>query len=117
MGFLNSVGNAQHVHRVLVHRSQSHNHIRNTQRNEIRKDNVLPDGRTCWRVYLDNYDLLEKFPHEVLEESAGQVAPEVEALREEYKAWGLPRHPGKAVSREMLKCKGGRGRGPGPGVP
>lgn len=102
MGFLNSVGIAQRVHRVLVHRSLAHSRTQSAQHNEIRKDKVLPDARTCWRVYLDNYDLLEKFPHELLEVSAGEVAPEVEALREEYKSWGLPRHLGKAVSRQAV---------------
>ena len=102
MGFLNSVGIAQHVHRTLVLRSQHHNSTRNTEKCEIRKDRVLPDGQTVWRVYLDNYDLLEKYPSETLLEEAGEVAPEVMALREEYLAWGLPRHPGKAVSRQTV---------------
>ena len=102
MGFLNSVGIAQHVHRVLVDRSQQHNQVRNTSREEIRKDKVLPDGKAVWRVYLDNYDLLEKYPHEVLGTVSGEVAPEVAALRQEYLAWGLPRHPGKAVSRSVV---------------
>lgn len=34
--------------------------------NEIRKDKVLPGGQAVWRVYLDNYDLLEKYPRETL---------------------------------------------------
>ena len=102
MGFLNSVGIAQRVHRVLAQRSQKHKLVRNTPLSEIRKDKILPDGRTCWRVYLDNYDLLEKFPQKLVDETAGEVAPEVQALREEYKAWGLPRHPGEAVSRQAV---------------
>ena len=102
MGFLNSVGIAQHVHRVLAMRSQAHNKVRNTVSHEIRKDRILPDGSTVWRVYLDNYDLLEKYPHEVLGGLCGEDAPEVLALRQEYQAWGLPRHPGKAVSRKTV---------------
>ena len=86
MGFLNSVEIAQHVHRALVLRSQQHNHSR-----EIPKDKVLPAGPTVWRVYLGNYDLLEKYPRETLLEEAGDSAPEVEALRKEYLEWGLPR--------------------------
>ena len=102
MGFLNSVGIAQHVHRVLARRSQVHNQVRDTVSQEIRKDRVLPEGATVWRVYLDNYDLLEKYPHEVLGGMVEEVAPEVLALRQEYQAWGLPRHPGKAVSRKTV---------------
>lgn len=26
-----------------------------------RKDRILPEGKAVWRVYLDNYDLLEKY--------------------------------------------------------
>lgn len=98
MGFLNSVGIAQHVHRVLVSRAQIslgpslHN-------KEIRKDKVLPESDTQWKVYLDNYDLLEKFPRESIAHLEGSVAEEVQALRESYGKVGLPRHEGKAVSR------------------
>ena len=53
MGFLNSVGIAQHVHRTLVMRSQHQRPTQNTERCEIRKDRVLPDGQTVWRVYLE----------------------------------------------------------------
>ena len=102
MGFVNSVGIAQHVHRVLALRSQVHNQVRNSQMHEIRKDRILPEGKAVWRVYLDNYDLLEKYPREVLGELGVEVAPEVKALRQEYQEWGLPRHPGKAVSRKAL---------------
>ena len=101
MGFLNSVGIAQHVHRTLVLRSQQHNHARDTERCEIRKDRTLPAGASSWRVYLDNYDLLEKYPREALLEESGTTAPEIEALRTEYLEWGLPRHPTKGVGRQV----------------
>ena len=52
-------------------------------------------------VCLDNYDLLEKFPHETLARDATGLAPEVKALQEEYLSLGLPRHPGKAVARQV----------------
>ena len=100
--FLNSVGIAQRVHRTLVLRAQQHNHTRDTEKCEIRKDKVLPTGSTVWRVYLDNYDLREKYPRETLLEEAGESAPEVEALRKEYLEWGLPRHPKKGVSRQVM---------------
>ena len=53
-------------------------------------------------VCLDNYDLLEKFSHETLARDATGLAPEVKALQEEYLSLGLPRHPGKAVARQVL---------------
>ena len=77
--------------RTLVLRAQQHNHTRDTEKCEIRKDKVLPAGPTVWRVYLDNYDLLEKYPRETLLEEGVDSAPEVEALRKEYLEWGLPR--------------------------
>ena len=55
-----------------------------------------------WRVYLDNYDLLEKYPRETLLEEGVDSAPEVEALRKEYLEWGLPRHPKKGVSQQVM---------------
>ena len=61
---------------------------------EIRKDRILPEGKAVWRVYLDKYDLLEKYPREVLGELGEEVAPEVKALRQEYLD--------KAVSRKAL---------------
>ena len=83
MGFINSVGIAQHVHRVLVSRSVPRPPSDLPSR-EIRKDAPLPEASSCWRVYLDNYDLLEKFPREFLTEHRGTLAPEVQGLRGSY---------------------------------
>eukprot|EP00435_Cladocopium_sp_Y103_P013721 s1034_g3.t1 len=101
MGFINSVGIAQHVHRVLVSRSSPLPESDIPSR-EIKKDAPLPDAATAWRVYLDNYDLLEKFPKELLADVRGTVAPEVEGLRGSYATVGMPRHTGKSVSRQSL---------------
>ena len=100
MGFINSVGVAQHVHRVLVKRSLPQPE-RDLASREIRKDAPLPESNSTWRVYLDNYDLLEKFPKEVLSEFQGTVAPEVAGLRGSYSMVGMPRHEGKAVARQV----------------
>ena len=101
MGFLNSVGIAQHVHRVLVSRASPRPQVDLPSR-EIRKDLPLPETPRAWRVYLDNYDLLEKFPWEVLAVERGSVAPDVEGLRGSYGHVGMPRHTGKTVSRQPL---------------
>ena len=90
MGFLNSVGLAQHVHRVLVLRCSPQPSLDLPSR-EIRKDAPLPSADASWRVYLDNFDLLEKFPLEVLGSHVGEVAEEVEGLRGSYNIVGLPR--------------------------
>ena len=101
MGFINSVGVAQHVHRVLVLRSKLPGSMDLTSR-EIRKDLPLPEAKRPWRVYLDNYDLLEKFPREILTEHQGTIAEEVSGLRQSYLDVGMPRHTGKSVSRQPL---------------
>lgn len=101
MGFLNSVGIAQHVHRVLVNRSIP-KPPKDIASREVRKDAPLPETTAAWRVYLDNYDLLERFPVEALSELRGTVAPEVEGLRGSYQVVGMPRHTGKSVSRQSV---------------
>ena len=101
MGFINSVGIAQHVHRVLVSRSVPRP-LEDLASREIRKDAPLPDSGSSWRVYLDNYDLLEKFPRESLAEHQGTFAPEVLGLRGSYKRVGMPRHEGKSVTRQSV---------------
>lgn len=62
MGFLNSVSLAQHVHRQLVLKSGQDEAFQgaNAAAAAVRKDRSLPTGQALWRVYLDNYDLLEK---------------------------------------------------------
>lgn len=100
MGFLNSVGIAQHVHRILVQRSCPAP-ARDLASREIRKDLPLPASDCSWRVYLDNYDLLEKFPHEVIPDLEGTIAEEVKGLRGSYGIVGIPRHEGKRVSRKQ----------------
>ena len=44
-----------------------------------------------WRVYLDNYDLLEKVQATELTLIEGTVAPGVLALRHEYEKWEGPK--------------------------
>jgi len=64
MGFANSVSLAQHVHRNLT--LWSHEHIPEAATSvaapeaEVRKDRPLTAANPSWRIYLDNFDLLEK---------------------------------------------------------
>ena len=60
MGFLNSVSIAQNVHRNLVRWSSNDKEGTNLEWQELRKDKSFPATPHCWRVYLDNYDLLER---------------------------------------------------------
>ena len=99
MGFLNSVSIAQHVHRNLV-LARSRDEAANPPEIELRKDKPFPVGNSSWRVYLDNYDLLEKVSATGMCDLAGTHAPAVLALRAEYSVWKVPRNVKKSVCRQ-----------------
>lgn len=80
MAFLNSVCLAQHVHRNLVSWSNKRDDraVReraNAPEQELRKDRAFSTSNPAWRVYLDNYDLLEKAEATEMVEVQGSVAP------------------------------------------
>ena len=106
MGFLNSVSLAQHVHRNLVMASGAGDPCRklNAPEQELRKDRPFSSGDVTWRVYLDNYDLLEKVKATEMVSLEQSVAPGVLALRQEYERWEVPRNMKKAVQRSP-KCE------------
>lgn len=104
MGFLNSVSLAQHVHRNLTSwsgRVAQEEEIANPPELEIRKDRPLTVGNPSWRIYLDNYDLLEKAEAAGIGGLEGSLAPSVLALRQEYERWEIPRNMKKSVSRQL----------------
>ena len=101
MGFLNSVSLAQHVHRNLVLWSNlvaSDPNV-NAPPLELRKDQPFSAGNPTWRVYLDNYDLLEKVEATAMVDLEGSTPPGVLALRQQYEVWDVPRNLKKAVTR------------------
>ena len=102
MGFLNSVSLAQHVHRNLALWS-GQDDVEGEEVNkpelEIRKDRAPPVGNPNWRIYLDNYDLLERVQSVDGSDLQGTLAPAVLALRQQYEQWEVPRNLKKAVSR------------------
>ena len=100
MGFLNSVSLAQHVHRNLALAAQDdEGSLANPPHHELRKDQPFTRANPAWRVYLDNYDLLEKVQALDVESMVGSVAPGVLALRQQYEVWDVPRNLKKSVSR------------------
>ena len=99
MGFLNSVSLAQNVHRNLVKWSSRGSPLVNTAGSELRKDKPFTVANPSWRVYLDNYDLLEKVEATGMVELEGTVPEGVLALRQEYGVWQVPRNEKKAVER------------------
>eukprot|EP00435_Cladocopium_sp_Y103_P046183 s2515_g13.t1 len=104
MGFLNSVSLAQHVHRNLSLWSSRHAPAQeevNKPENEIRKDRAFTVGEPKWRIYLDNYDLLERVASSGVVDLQGSQAPAILCLRQEYEKWEVPRNMKKSVSRQL----------------
>ena len=104
MGFLNSVSIAQNVHRNLVRWSGDRHEGVAEESAELRKDRPFTVANPAWRVYLDNYDLLEKVSATGMVELQGTSAPGILALREEYQVWQVPRNEKKSVERSH-KCE------------
>eukprot|EP00435_Cladocopium_sp_Y103_P068601 s30_g31.t2 len=101
MGWLNSVGIAQHVHRNVVRWSLSQGSVCGGAEQEIRKDRPFPQGKNLFRVYLDKYDQLEVVDSQLAGIIQGTPSAQTLALREMYEVLGLPRHPKKAVNRAV----------------
>ena len=106
MGFANSVSLAQHVHRNLAlwsgQTQASEDDDINLPEAEVRKDRPATVASPSWRVYLDNYDLLERVKSVDLSHLEGREAPSVLALRQQYEYWEVPRNLKKSVSRSAL---------------
>ena len=104
MGFSNSVALAQHIHRVVVGRA-----LREARRlgfpggweAELRKDRALTVSNPLYRVYLDNFDQLERVESDLAARIKGSTTPLVDSLRNTYQEMEIPRHPKKAVERQV----------------
>ena len=103
MGFLNSVSIAQHVHRriarLALHSSAT---LGVGPHQEIRKDLPFSSHPLLYRVYLDNFDILQRIDQPLASLVEGTVSPQILALREAYQHWGLPRHPKKSVEQKTV---------------
>ena len=98
MGYLNSVGEAQHLHRNLISRAQG-GPTRCVGSAEVRKDRPASLANPLWRVYLDNFDLLETKNPEIASVIKGSTPPDLEPILEESFRWGVPLNPKKSVRR------------------
>ena len=100
MGWLNSVGIAQHVHRnVTKYAMQLHKPFIGGE-SELRRDRLFPSKDKMFRVYLDNYDELCKVDKATADLLCGTPSSSVEVLRQVYEDNDLPRHPKKTVQQE-----------------
>ena len=101
MGFINSVGIAQHIHRNVIRQSLGNFKRVLGAEAEIRRDRVQSQQDNLYRIYLDNFDELKKVSKGVADSLEGKISPLVEEVRAVYEEVGLPRHPKKAVSQQF----------------
>eukprot|EP00435_Cladocopium_sp_Y103_P021547 s123_g5.t1 len=101
MGYINSVSIAQHIHRNIVRWSAESLDPPVGREQELRKDLGMSTSSTLFRVYLDNFDQLERVDATVADQIKGTPSAQVLKLREDYTTMGLPRHPKKAVERQL----------------
>ena len=99
MGFKNSVSLAQHIHRYIAKRALGRTGLGSQL--EIRKDRTFSVGNPLFRIYLDNFDELQRVSKGMAAALSGAVSPLVSSLREEYTLLGVPRHPKKAVASQL----------------
>ena len=101
MGFINSVAIAQHVHRRVIQQALGGERKLAGKHQEIRRDRHQSSAAHQYRVYLDNYDELNKVDKRLAETLKGTPSAWSLAVRETYQQLGLPRHPKKAVTQEI----------------
>ena len=101
MGFKNSVAVAQHIHRNVIRWAGKRCGSLGESSFEVRKDRPFSFGNPLYRVYLDNFDQLEKVDARLSDLVAGRPSVETLALRSEYEVWGIPNHPKKSVCQAL----------------
>ena len=99
MGWANSVGLAQHVHRNVVRWTMEEQGL--YDEGELRRDRPTTRAKDMFRVYLDNWDQIRKVDARLAQDVEGVPSPQQLALRQQYNLMGLPRHPKKAVEGAM----------------
>ena len=99
MGFLNSVGIAQHIDRNVVTKCMGSLACPWGPERELRRDRHMSHLPELYRVYLDNFDELRKADRKTYALVKGQVSDTVAQLREAYSEAGLPTHPKKTVQQ------------------
>lgn len=101
MGFKNSVSLAQHVHRYVLKKALGQVGLQGSEA-ELRKDRPFTVSNPMHRVYLDNFDELERASKVVAAVIEGKPSQLIHGLQEVYASMGIPRHPKKAVARSRM---------------
>ena len=101
MGWLNSVGLAQHIHRNIVRQALGNMSIPIGGESELRRDKVFSSAPHLFRVYLDNFDELRKVDRKTAALIEGTPSEVAHSLRAAYEEARLPRHPKKSVQQKL----------------
>ena len=101
MGFVGSVAIAQHIHRRIARLVLHSVKPQHGGQCELRRDKVFTSSSWLYRIYLDNFDALEKVDRKTAAVIRGEPSAEALAMRQGYLHWGLPRHPKKSVQQEV----------------
>ena len=101
MGYLNSAGIAQHIHRAVILKALGSMRGLGKTVQEIRRDKVFTNFSNLFRVYLDNFDQLQKLDKATAYLVSGSCSELVEQIREFYAQRQLPRHPKKSVEQAL----------------
>ena len=96
MGFLNSVGIAQHLRRNFLRRVPSNL----LSYSEIRRDPSLANPK--WRVYLDNLDMLHSVDPALISLLEGEISDDMSPLLTAYHAAGIPLNEKKSVRQATV---------------
>ena len=99
MGWNNSVGLAQRIHRNVVQWSMGFTNHGAEQ--ELRRDRTAPSSSRMRRVYLDNWDEIRRVDKDLVAEVEGVPSLHQMALRQQYECLEVPRHPKKAVESSL----------------
>ena len=102
MGFISSVAIAQHIHRRLARLYLHGIGPTHGGQCELRRDKPGSSAAWLYRVYLDNFDALERCDRKLASLIKGEPSVEALALRQGYTEFGLPRHPKKSVQQETV---------------
>ena len=97
MGFRNSVGIAQHVHRNVIRHALIACTPPVSGEGEMRKDRPSSSSKECYRIYLDNFDVIRRCDPDTAALVEGEPGLMTLVARQAYANAGLPRHPKKAV--------------------
>ena len=97
MGFQNSVGIAQHVHRQVLRRALQSATPSIGGEGEMRKDRPGTHSQDIYRIYLDNFDVISRVDPSLKDQLEGQPGLLSLVARQAYAEAKLPRHPKKSV--------------------